>query len=93
MWPRPPSYPSGLSSLLTFIRNNHRLFTFTQRINPALKRGVATLAAGQAEAYRSGARNEQPGRGSVISLMPATTAYTLPWLKLRTKKSLGCSVS
>jgi len=48
-----------------------------------------TLAAGKAEAYRSAARNEQPCRGSVISLMPATTAYALPSLKLPDKKIIS----
>ena len=39
------------------------------------ERAIVTLAAGTAEAYRSAARNEQPWRGSVISPMPAWTAY------------------
>ena len=42
-----------------------------------------------AEVYRSGARNEQPCRGSVISLMSATTAYALPSLKLPDKKIIS----
>lgn len=45
------------------------------RKKPALKREHATLAAVTAEAYRSSARNEQPWRGSVISPLPAETAY------------------
>jgi len=47
------------------------------------------LPQNMAEAYRSGARNEQPCRGSVISLMPATTAYALPYLELPDKKIIS----